>query len=76
MIHPFFDPTTLKDNELETKRQQLTEIYYSSSNFMVKNQVTTILDIIQSELSQRRAKLLEKQYQTRDKTLDGLVKVR
>ena len=55
---------------------QYAQAVASCKEIFIKNQVTTILDIIQSELSQRRAKLLEKQYQTRDKTLDGLVKVR
>lgn len=76
MIHPLVeDFSQLKDLEIENKLQDLSKKYWQTSNPAVKQQISIFIDLYKTELSFRRAKLVEQQYQKRDKDLDNLIKV-
>lgn len=76
MIHPLVpDFSELKDAELEAKVQDLTRKYYQTTNSSVKYQITVLMDVYNAELSARRAKLWQQQYQKRDKDLDKLINI-
>ena len=76
MIHPLAeDYSKLKDNEIESRLQDLSKKYFQSNNPAVKQQIAIFIDIYKTELSSRRAKAMEQLYQKRDKDLDSLVKV-
>ena len=76
MIHPLAeDFTQLKDSEVEMKLQELSKKYWQTQNPMVKQQIAVFVDIYKTELSMRRAKMVEQQHQKRDKDLDKLIKV-
>jgi hypothetical protein len=77
MIHPLAeDFSQLKDVEVETKLQDLSKKYWQTSNPAVRQQISIFIDLYKMELSTRRAKLVEQQYQKRDKDLDKLINVR
>jgi hypothetical protein len=76
MIHPLVeDFSQLKDLEIETKLQDLSKKYWQTSNPSVKQQISIFIELYKTELSYRRTKLVEQQYQKRDKDLDNLIKV-
>jgi predicted transcriptional regulator len=76
MIHPLAeDFTQLKDNEVEMKLQELSKKYWQTQNPMVRQQIAVFVDIYKTELSMRRAKMVEQQHQKRDKDLDKLIKI-
>jgi hypothetical protein len=76
MIHPLAeDFSQLKDIEIENKLQDLSKKYWQTSNPSVKEQISIFIGLYKTELSYRRAKLVEQQYQKRDKDLDNLIKV-
>jgi len=77
MIHPLVeDLTKLKDAEIESRIQSLSKKYWmAGNNPNMQYQISTVLKIYQEELSVRRAKMWEQQYQKRDKGLDDLIKV-
>ena len=76
MIHPLVeDFSQLKDLEIENKLQDLSKKYWQTSNPSVKEQISIFIELYKTELSFRRVKLLEQQYQKRDKDLDNLIKV-
>jgi hypothetical protein len=76
MIHPLAeDFSQLKDIEIENKLQDLSKKYWQTANPSVKEQISIFIGLYKTELSSRRAKLVEQQYQKRDKDLDSLIKV-
>lgn len=76
MIHPLAeDFSQLKDVEIENKLQDLSKKYWQTANPAVKEQISIFIGLYKTELSYRRAKLVEQQYQKRDKDLDNLIKV-
>jgi hypothetical protein len=76
MIHPLAeDFSQLKDIEIENKLQDLSKKYWQTANPSVKEQISIFIGLYKTELSYRRAKLVEQQYQKRDKDLDNLIKV-
>jgi hypothetical protein len=75
-MHPLItDFETLKDNELESRVQSLTSKYYMTGNPALKQQIAMALDVYRIELSARRARQYQADYQKRDKDLDKLIKV-
>jgi len=76
-MHPLAeDFSKLKDAELETKIQTLSQRYFmSSNNTAVQQQIVMLLEMYKEELSGRRQKLWNEQYQNRDTDLDSLIKV-
>ncbi len=76
MIHPLAeDFSNLKDIEIENKLQDLSKKYWQTANPSVKEQISIFIGLYKTELSYRRAKLVELQYQKRYKDLDNLIKV-
>lgn len=76
VINPFLDNLSeLKDAEIENKIQDLSKKYWLARNADVKMQIANFLEIYKQELSVRRAKAWEQQYQKRNKDLDDLIQV-
>jgi len=75
-MHPLSNNlSTLKDNELENKIQELTRKYFMTSNYEVQHQITMLLDLHKEELAQRQAKMWQNQFEKRNKDLDKLINV-
>jgi hypothetical protein len=76
-MHPLAeDFSKLKDVEIETKIQDLSRRFFmTANNPAVQQQVIMLLDSYKAELSVRRQKLWEEQYQKRDTDLDSLINV-
>jgi flagellin-specific chaperone FliS len=75
-MHPLSDNlSTLKDNELENKIQELTRKYFMTSNYEVQRQITMLLDLHKQELAQRQSKMWQNQFEKRNKDLDKLINV-
>lgn len=75
-INPLIDNLSdLKDNEIESKIQDLSKKYWVTTNPNVRNQIAQFLEIYKEELNVRRAKAWDQQYQKRNKDLDNLIQV-
>jgi len=76
-MHPLAeDFSKLKDVELETKIQTLSQRYFmSSGNTAVQQQIIMLLEMYKEELGIRRQRLWNEQYQKRDTDLDSLINV-
>lgn len=75
-INPLLeDLNNLKDTEIENKIQDLSKKYWITQNSNLKMQIANLLNIYKDEISVRRAKAWEQQYQKRDKGLDNLIQV-
>ena len=75
-MHPLAENTSnLKDNELESKIQDLTRKYFMTSNYEVQVQISSLLDLYKQELAQRQAKMWQGQFEKRNKDLDKLINV-
>lgn len=76
MIHPLAeDFSQLKDAEVETRLQDLSKKYWMTNNPHVRQQMSVLIGLYREELSMRRQKVLQQQYQNRDKGLDKLINV-
>ena len=75
-MHPLIgDLGTLKDAEVENRIQSLTKKYFASQNPQVREQIVMLLDDYKNELSIRRSRQMQAEYQKRDKDLDNLIKI-
>jgi hypothetical protein len=76
MIHPLAeDFGQLKDPEIENRLQDLSKKYWMTNNPQVRQQMSILIGLYREELSSRRQKVLNQQYQNRDKGLDKLINV-
>jgi hypothetical protein len=76
VMHPLVNNLSqLKDSELESKIQELTRKYFSTSNFQVQTQIAMILDTYKEEMATRRAAEYQKMMNSRNKDLDKLINV-
>lgn len=76
MIHPLAeDFGQLKDPEIENRLQDLSKKYWMTNNPQVRQQMSILIGLYREELSVRRQKVLNQQYQNRDKGLDKLINV-
>jgi hypothetical protein len=75
MFNPLLNASTLNDIDLEKKIQELTSKYFQTNNSDVKVQIMNFLDIYKQELSDRRARAWEKQFQKNNKDLDKLINI-
>lgn len=76
MIHPLAeDFGELKDAEVESRLQDLSKKYWMTNNPQVRQQMSILIGLYREELSMRRQKVLQQQYQNRDKGLDKLINV-
>lgn len=76
-MHPLAeDFSKLKEAEIETKIQSLSQKYFmAGNNPAVQQQIIMLLDAYKEELGNRRQKLWQEQYQKRDTDLDSLINV-
>lgn len=75
-MHPLAeDMSQLKDSEIENRIQDLSKKYFQAINPIVKHQITLFLDLYKTELTSRRAKQWQQEYQKRDTDLDSLINV-
>ena len=75
-MHPLVDDcSNLKDNEVESKIQDLTRKYFITRNPEVQRQIVTLLDYYKQEMASRQAKMWQNQFENRNKDLDKLIKV-
>ncbi len=75
-MHPLVsDLSSLKDNEVESKINDLTKKYFSSSNPDVRHQITMLLDTYREEMGKRQQAAYAKLMSSRNKDLDKLIKV-
>lgn len=75
-MHPLVDDLShIKDAELENKIQDLGRKYWQCRNVDLQFQISNILEVYKQELSARRQKAYEAQFQNRDKDLDKLINV-
>lgn len=75
-MHPLVENLSdLKDAEIENKILDLSKKYWQTHNPDLKYQISTLLDMYNQELSTRRAKMWQQQYQNRDKGLDKLINI-
>lgn len=75
-MHPLIsDLSSLKDQELENKINELTRKYFISHNQEVQNQIVMVMDTYKEELAKRRAAEYNKMMNNRDKGLDKLINV-
>lgn len=76
MIHPLSeDFSKLKDSEIEERIQDLGKKYFQCTNPALQYQITLFLDMYKTELSSRRAKIWQEEYQKRDTDLDSLINI-
>ena len=75
-MHPLAtNLSEFKDAELDSKIQSLTKMYFMTHNPEVQNQIGMLLEDYRMELSSRRARAWNAEYQNRNKDLDNLIKV-
>ena len=74
MNHPLAeDYKHLSDIELADRMDSLNKKYWMTNNEQVRSQMVLILDELRLEVERRR--LLEKEPQEENKTLDNLIKI-
>ena len=75
-MHPLAeDFSSLKDQEIEQRLQDLSSKYWKTHNPMLQHQIASFIELYKEELAARRAKVWTEQYQKRDKGLDNLINV-
>lgn len=75
-MHPLIgDLSTLKDSEVDSKINDLTRIYFATTNFELQQQIVMALETYKVELAKRQQNAYEKMMNTRNKDLDKLIKV-
>jgi hypothetical protein len=76
IMHPLVSNLSqLKETELENKLQELSKRYFQVSNPALQHQIIMVMDEYKHELSSRRQKMWQEQYQKRDTDLDSLINV-
>ena len=75
-MHPLSgDLSGLKDNEIESKIQDLTRKYFMTQNSELQQQISNVLNDYKEEMAKRRQIALAKLMKSADKSIDNLVKV-
>lgn len=74
MMNPFIDFTNMNDNDLEKRIHEITKKYFMTYNADLKMQLATALNMYKEELSNRRQKVFQEQFE-KQKGLDNLIKV-
>jgi hypothetical protein len=75
-MHPLSgDLSVFKDAEIESKISDLTRKYFMTQNPILQQQISTVLNDYNEEMSKRRQAALAKLMKMADKSLDNLVKV-
>ena len=74
MMNPFIDFNGMNDNDIEKKIHEITKKYFMTHNAELKMQLATALNMYKEELSNRRQKVFQEQFE-KQKGLDNLIKV-
>lgn len=75
-MHPLAeDFSKLKDPEIENRIIDLSRKYWQTSNPMLQNQISMLLDLYREELRSRQAKVWQ-QHQSKAPELDKLINVK
>lgn len=74
MMNPFIDFNGMSDNDVEKKIHEITKKYFMTYNAELKMQLATALNMYKEELSNRRQKVFQEQFE-KQKGLDNLIKV-
>lgn len=75
-MHPLIeDLSTLKNQELENKINDLTKKYFLTTNVYIREQIISLLDTYKETLSVRQQEELEKSMTNRDQDLDKLINI-
>jgi len=75
-MHPLINNlSNIKDSELDTKINDLTRKYFTTSNFELQQQIIMVLESYKEELSNRKRIEYENMMKSRDKGLDKLINV-
>lgn len=75
-MHPLIeDFSSLKNQDLENKINDLTNKYFLTKNMYVREQIVNLLNTYKEELYNRQQRELEKAMNTRDQDLDNLINI-
>lgn len=75
-MHPLIeDFSSLKNQDLENKINDLTNKYFLTKNMYVREQIVNLLNTYKEELYNRQQRELEKAMTTRDQDLDNLINI-
>ena len=69
------DLSTLKNQELENKINDLTKKYFLTTNVYIREQIISLLDTYKEVLSTRQQEELEKSMNHRDYDLDKFINI-
>lgn len=76
MIHPLVENLeNIKDQEIESKINDLTNKYFMTANPYLKEQIAVVLNIYTETIQNRRQKNLKEAMDNRDKDLDNLINI-
>lgn len=75
-MHPLIeDFSSLKNQDLESKINDLTNKYFLTKNVYIREQIITLLNSYKEELFTRQQQELEKSMITKDQDLDKLINI-
>jgi len=75
-MHPLItNLSELKTSEIESKINDLTKKYFSTSSYELQHQITLVLETYKQELSVRRHAEWQQMMENRNKNLDNLINV-
>lgn len=75
-MHPLVSSLDdLKDSEIETTIQTLTQKYWMATSPEMRYQISMVLETYNNELSERRYRLWRKQHDEMDVNLEKLIKI-
>lgn len=75
-MHPLIeDFSLLKNQDLESKINDLTNKYFLTKNVYIREQIITLLNSYKEELFTRQQQELEKSMITKDQDLDKLINI-
>ena len=75
-MHPLIeDFSLLKNQDLESKINDLTNKYFLTKNVYIREQIISLLDSYKEELFVRQQQDLEKSMATKDQDLDKLINI-
>lgn len=76
MFHPLIENIeNLKDQELETKINDLTNKYYMTTNPYIREQIVNFLNAYKEVFHTRKQQELENIMKTQNKDLDNLINI-
>ena len=75
-MHPLVAPLdNLKDSEIESIIQSLTQKYWMASSPELRYQISMVLETYNNEISERRHRVWRKQHEEMDVDLEKLINI-